>query len=106
MEIIDKNTKMIMTEEDVRNFEAATNCAECMKIFDQTTYKCSDHHHLSGKYRAALCNFCNLQKKSLRFIPLYAHNFSGFDSHLVLKSLNIDQSKFQTLSRNSEKIIT
>ena len=106
MEIIDKNTKMIMTEEDVRNFEAATNCAECMKIFDQTTYKCRDHHHLSGKYRAALCNFCNLQKKSLRFIPLYAHNFSGFDSHLVLKSLNIDQSKFQTLSRNSEKIIT
>ena len=106
MKIIDTNEKMIMTQEDIKSFSAATHCEECRRIFDGDTYKCRDHHHLSGEYRGALCNFCNLQKKSLRFIPLYCHNLSGFDSHLILRSLDIDQSKFQTLSRNAEKIIT
>ena len=106
MEIIDKNTKMIMTKEDRAKFNAATQCEECGKLFDDKTPKCRDHHHLSGKFRGTLCNFCNLQKKSLRFIPLYAHNFSGFDSHLIMRSLDMDENDFSTLSRNSEKIIT
>ena len=106
MRIIDTKEKMFMTQEDIKNFSEATHCEECGKMFDETTFKCRDHHHLSGKYRGALCNFCNLQKKSLRFIPLYCHNLTGFDSHLILRSLDIDQTKFQTLSRNAEKIIT
>ena len=106
MRILDKNAKMIMTEEDKMSFKAATNCEECLKPFDADTYKCRDHHHLSGKFRGTLCNFCNLQKKALRFVPLYCHNLSGFDAHLILRSLDIDQGKFRTLSRNSEKIIT
>ena len=106
MEIIDTNTKLVMTDEDLQTFDEAVECEECGKFFDETVPKCRDHHHLSGKYRGALCNFCNLQKKNLRLIPLYCHNFSGFDSHLILRSLDIDQTKFETLSRNSEKIIT
>ena len=106
MKIIDTNTKMVMTDEDCEAFEEATECEECGKVFDETVPKCRDHHHLSGTFRGTLCNNCNLQKKNLRFIPLYCHNFSGFDSHLILRSLDIDQNRFKTLSRNTEKIIT
>ena len=106
MKIIDTNTKMFMTDEDLEEFEEATECEECGKVFDETVPKCRDHHHLSGQFRGTLCNNCNLQKKNLRFIPLYCHNFSGFDSHLILGSLDIDQKRFKTLSRNTEKIIT
>ena len=106
MKIIDTNTKMIMTSQDFRTFAEATECEECGKEFDETVLKCRDHHHFSGKFRGTLCNFCNLQKKRLRFIPLYCHNFSGFDSHLILRSLDINQGRFETLSRNTEKIIT
>ena len=105
MKIIDTNTKMVMTDADLKTFTAATECEECGKVFDETVPKCRDHHHFSGKFRGTLCNNCNLQKKNLRFIPLYCHNFSGFDSHLILRSLDIDQGRFETLSRNTEKII-
>ena len=106
MKIIETNTKMVMTDEDLKTFVAATECEECGKVFDESVPKCRDHHHFSGKFRGTLCNNCNLQKKCLRFIPLYCHNFSGFDSHLILRSLDIDQGRFETLSRNTEKIIT
>ena len=106
MKIIETNMKMVMTDKDLKAFAEALECEECGKVFDETVPKCRDHHHFSGKFRGTLCNFCNLQKKKLRFIPLYCHNFSGFDSHLILRSLDIDQDKFETLSRNSEKIIT
>lgn len=106
MSLIDKNTKMVMTEADRKNFDEATRCCECLAEFNADKYKCRDHHHVSGQYRGALCSFCNLQKKNLLFVPLYCHNLSGFDSHLLLRSLKVDQSRFRTLSRNSEKIIT
>ena len=106
MKIIDTHTKMVMTDEDFKAFNDALECEECGKAFDETVSKCRDHHHFSGKFRGTLCQFCNLQKKNLRFIPLYCHNFSGFDSHLILRSLDIDQGRFETLSRNTEKIIT
>jgi len=63
---------------------------------------------LPGKYRTALCTGCNLNRKNQLFIPLYCHNFRGFDSHLILHSLDLllDKARFSSLSRNSEQIIT
>ena len=69
MKIIDTNTKMVMTDEDLKTFDAATECEECAKVFDETVPKCRDHHHLSGKFRATLCNNCNLQKKKSSIYP-------------------------------------
>ena len=36
---------------------------------------------------------------------MYAHNFRGFDSHLIMKALKANMSVFQTISRNEEQII-
>ena len=36
---------------------------------------------------------------------MYAHNFRGFDSHLIMKALKADMSVIQTISRNEEQII-
>lgn len=36
---------------------------------------------------------------------MYAHNFRGFDAHLIMKALKADMSVFQTISRNEEQII-
>ena len=62
----------------------------------------------SGAYRTALCTGCNLNRKNQLFIPLYCHNFRGFDSHLILHALDLilDKARFTSLSRNSEQIIT
>ena len=36
---------------------------------------------------------------------MYAHNFRGFDSHLIMKALKANMSVFETISRNEEQII-
>ena len=103
---IDQNTNMQMTRSDKRKFASAEHCEECGEEFSKTKPKCRDHDHLNGKYRAALCSQCNLQRKNHIFIPLYCHNFAGFDSHLILKTLNIENTRLETLSRNEEQLIT
>ena len=51
--------------------------------------KVRDHDHLTGKYRGAAHNKCNLncKKKSSSFVPIFFHNFSGYDCHLIFEEL-------------------
>ena len=58
-----------------------------MKIIGRE--KVRDHDHLTGKYREAAHNKCNLicKKKSSRFVPISFHNFSGYDCYLMFEEL-------------------
>ena len=51
--------------------------------------KVRDHDHRTGKYRGAAHNKCNLncKKKSSSFVPIFFHNFSGYDCHLIFEEL-------------------
>ena len=97
-DIIEENVKMMMTAEDREVFEAAAYCSECNGKFGPSDIKVRDHDHHTGEFRSALCNFCNLQKKNLLFINLYCHNMSGFDSHLLIKALDMESTQFSILS--------
>ena len=63
-------------------------------VYDNSTlsYICNeelgeDHCHLSGKFRGAAHEFCNLKYKVPKFFPVVFHNLSGYDSHLFIKTL-------------------
>ena len=47
-----------------------------------------DHCHLTGVYYGAAHQACNLGRQDKKHIPMYCHNFSGYDSHLIMKYLN------------------
>ena len=51
--------------------------------------KVRDHDHLTGKYRGAAHNKCNLncKKKSSSLVPIFFHTFSGYDCHLIFEEL-------------------
>ena len=49
--------------------------------------KVRDHCHLSGKFRGADHEICNLKYKFPKFFPVVFHNLSGYDSHLFIKTL-------------------
>lgn len=84
-------------------FDKTDSCELCHIKFNSESgenyvKKCFDHDHVTGKYRMALCNDCNINKlRDPLFIPIIAHNLKSYDSKFILKELDkID--KLQTAS--------
>ena len=89
-----KPKKMVMTREDKINYKKATHCHICEEEIDKDKdKKVRDHCHLTGKFRGAAHNKCNLKFKIPKFYPVIFHNLSGYDSHLFIKNLGKSEGK-------------
>ena len=103
--------KMVMTREDVIDYEKATICHICEggigdNVNDERYKKVRDHCHLSGKFRGAAHNICNLKYRLPKFYPVIFHNLSGYDSHLFIKNLGKSEGKIDCIPNNEEKYIS
>ena len=102
-----KHMKPLSSKERA-DFEKATYCYMCKTKFDQNIrlrVKNKDHSHFNGKYQGAACTWCNLLNRSQRKIPLYFHNFKGYDSKIIVSCIKKSQdtkTKFNILSSNSQ----
>jgi hypothetical protein len=77
-----------MTPQEYQKFRNAAECEHCGKTFDSIAVcKVRDHDHLSGKYRAALCEPCNKKAKQPVELLILTHNGTGFDHHFYLRGL-------------------
>ncbi|KAF0709819.1 Uncharacterized protein FWK35_00030838, partial [Aphis craccivora] len=65
-----------------------------------------DHDHLTGLYRGAAHNRCNLNYKVPKFIPVFFYNFSGYDSHLLVRELGNDTDNIDLIPNNEENYIS
>ena len=105
-----KPKKMVMTREDKIDFRRATHCHICeeeLKDTDDENYKIvRDHCHLTGKFRGAAHNMCNLKYRLPKFYPVIFHNLSGYDSHLFIKNLGKSEGKIDCIPNNEEKYIS
>ena len=79
--------RLIMTQADQLAFTSAVACYICGKNFTENSSKVRDHDHITGKYRGAAHNRCNLQLRKTYKIPVFFHNFRGYDSHLMVHAL-------------------
>jgi hypothetical protein len=105
MEKLHANEPMEMRPEDIRDFVSAVECHICENAFRRDDVRVRDHCHLTGKYKGAAHQSCNLQRTESKRIPLFCHNFSGYDSHLILNALKPDPRivAMKALPRNTEK---
>ncbi len=113
-----KNSKpMIMTKSDKMRYARDMNCYACEVKFGTTQInepskkeekvtKCRDHCHITGKYRGAACDKCNLQMRIPNFIPVLFHNLEGYDSHLFVKSLGPIEGDIRCIPKTDEKYIS
>ena len=64
-----------------------------------------DGCQLSGRFRGLAQNKCNsiTRKAHSSFLPIFFHNFSGYDSHLIFEKL-VDMSTQKTIHIGKEDI--
>jgi hypothetical protein len=86
LEYLFDDQRLIMTPADWVDFRAAQKCYICGYALGKDN-KVRDHDHLTGKYRGAAHNHCNLMLRKTYKIPVFFHNFRGYDSHLVVWGL-------------------
>jgi hypothetical protein len=80
-----------MTEEDQFGCDRAISCCISGKEFpDEYTNtrrglsKVRDPDHITGEYRGAAHSQCNLHLRTTYKIPVFIHDFRGYDSHLIV----------------------
>ena len=81
-----------------------TQCHICDKELGDD--KVRDHCHLTGKYRGAAHNKCNLKHRIPKHYPIFFHNSSGYDAHLFIKSLGADEGEINCIPNNEENYIS
>ncbi|XP_015123336.1 uncharacterized protein LOC107045547 [Diachasma alloeum] len=82
-----KNHQMeTLSDKQMDDFQSATVCHICKKFLTNND-KVRDHNHLTGKYRGAAHNSCNLLYRDSHTIPIVFHNLSGYDAHFIIRSI-------------------
>ncbi len=116
-EILKNPKPIIMTESDNVSFERSDRCYACrvefgvMNGIDKKTgmpifvEKCSDHCHITGKYRGAACDKCNLRMRVPMFVPILFHNLEGYDAHLFIKSLGMTEGDIRCIPKTDENLL-
>ena len=82
---------MQLTPLEEQEFQEATHCHICRE--DLGTDRVRDHCHLTGKFRGAAHNTCNLNFQFTGRIPVIFHNIRGYDSHLIMQGAGKSKNK-------------
>ncbi|XP_031789072.1 uncharacterized protein LOC116418032 [Nasonia vitripennis] len=87
IDVLYKNPKpMRLTDLEEISFRRSSTCHICRKPFTSEELAVRDHCHLTGRFRGATHNSCNLDYKDSRFIPVVFHNLN-YDTHFILKEI-------------------
>ena len=70
------------------------------------TDKVRDHCHVTGEYRGAAHNKCNLKARTNYKIPVFFHNLKGYDAHLLFTSIGDVDGKLTVIATNTEKYVS
>ena len=96
---------MHLTHYEESLFQQESRCHICNKPFNIDENKVRDHCHLTGNFRGAAHNGCNLQYQIPfeRFqIPIFFHNGKKYDFDLFIKKMGEYTQKIEVIPQNIE----
>ena len=89
-----------MTKQDKFVYDISTLCDICNEELGKDRVR--DHCHLTGKFRGAAHEACNLKYKIPKFFPVVFHKLSGYDSHLFIKTLGNSKGDISCIPNREE----
>ena len=86
-------------------------CCICKEPLMKKNYRdcVPDHCHITGKYRGAAHNDCNLKLRldpKTTTVPVVFHNLRGYDSHLIMQAISRVEGSISCIPNNMEKYIS
>ena len=94
--------KIIMTNEGIyKNSHIFWICRE-----ELNTGKVRYHCHITGNFREAAHNQCNLKLKMPKKLPIIFHNLKGYDGHLIFKELNNFNVDIEVIPKTIDKYMS
>ena len=99
--------EMNLTKEEEKLFQKTEKCHICCESIEENQEKVRDHCHLTGKFRGAAHNSCNLNYKYKGVkLPVIFHNLKGYDSHFILQYIGqFDKKKISVIDIHDSFII-
>ena len=96
-----------MTIDDAKRYQNSQNCWICHKKIDNDKDKERDHIHITGKFRGATHQKCNLKLKIPRILPVIFRNLERCDGHIMFKELNnFDDIDIEVIPKTSKKYMS
>ena len=98
-------------KETLEEYPDESNCMNCGESLLREKFRDAvrDHCHITGKFRGAAHNVCNLRLRinpKTTIIPVGFHNLRGYDAHHIMQEIgNINSSK-KCIPNNMEKYIS
>ncbi|KAK3750211.1 hypothetical protein RRG08_004434 [Elysia crispata] len=94
--VLAKSQDMRMTRAVWESHRTASRCHVCDKPLEGDSVK--DHCHITGRYRGAAHNACNLKLRlspKTTTIPVVFHNLRGYDSHLLMQAISKITARYE-----------
>ena len=106
--ILRKVVPIKMKREEEEAFKHAKDCYLCDKPL--STDRVRDHCHLTGTYRGACHNSCNLslrekKSKNIYIVPVVFHNLRGYDGHFIIRGVRTGH-EVSCIPNNMEKYVS
>ena len=103
--------KRLTDEKDQLEAKLQGNCKFCGNPLLQKNFRdaVKDHCHITGRYRGAAHNACNLKmliKPKTDQIPVVFQNLRGYDAHHLMQAMPQLQKEVKCVANNMEKYIT
>ena len=102
--------KKLTDKKDQLEVKLQENCKFCGNSLLQKNFRdaVKDHCHITGRYRGAAHNACNLKmriKPKTDQIPVVFHNLRGYDAHHLMQAMSQLQKEVKCVANNMEKYI-
>ena len=93
-----------MATQDEEIYDNLDICHICKEKLH--TDKIRHYSTISGKFRGAARNQCNLKLKIPKVLPLIFHNIEGYDRHIIFKELNNVNVDIEVIPKTIEKYMS